>query len=81
MDIPVGDRWAAFVEAAVQSGRYISATDLITEGLRLVEEREIKLVMLRQALADSVAEDDWTDDADVDAGLDAFESELGAASG
>ncbi len=47
MNVSVGQKWEAFVAAAVESGRYGSASDIVREGLRLVEEREAKLAALR----------------------------------
>ncbi len=43
MNVSIGDRWQAFVERVVQAGRYASASEVVREGLRLVEEREAKL--------------------------------------
>ncbi len=40
MNVSLGDRWEKFVEATVQRGRYNSASEVVREGLRLVEERE-----------------------------------------
>lgn len=55
MNVSVGDRWEGFVEAVVKSGRYGSASEVVREGLRLVEEREGKLVALRETLNASIA--------------------------
>ena len=81
MDISLDDHWASFVAATVQSGRFASASDLVAEGLRLVQQREAKLSSLKQTLADAIAEDDWLDDAEMDAALDAHEAKLRLASG
>jgi antitoxin ParD1/3/4 len=42
MNVSIGDRWEAFIDAAVKNGRYASASGVVREGLRLVEEREAK---------------------------------------
>ena len=55
MNVSVGDRWESFVSDIVKSGRYGSASEVVREGLRLVEEREAKMVALRQTLAESIA--------------------------
>lgn len=55
MNVSVGNRWEEFVEEAVRSGRYGSASEVVREGLRLVEEREAKLVALRETLEASIA--------------------------
>ena len=56
MNVSVGDRWQQFVDEIVRSGRYGSASEVVREGLRLVEEREAKLQALRDTLNASIAE-------------------------
>jgi len=56
MNVSIGDRWERFVEQAVKAGRYGSASEVVREGLRLVEEREAKLKALRATLEASIAE-------------------------
>lgn len=56
MNVSIGNRWEGFVESIVKSGRYGSASEVVREGLRLVEEREAKLQALRQTIEASVAE-------------------------
>jgi antitoxin ParD1/3/4 len=48
----LGEHFWSFVEAKVAEGRYASATDVVRAGLRLLEEREAKLVALRAALVE-----------------------------
>ena len=55
MNVSVGDRWEKFVEQAVKAGRYGSASEVVREGLRLVEEREAKLRALRATLDAALA--------------------------
>ncbi|EBV3600133.1 type II toxin-antitoxin system ParD family antitoxin [Salmonella enterica subsp. enterica serovar Virchow] len=55
MNVSVGHRWEEFVEEAVRSGRYGSASEVVREGLRLVEEREAKLLALREKLDASIS--------------------------
>lgn len=55
MNVSIGDRWERFVEQAVKTGRYGSASEVVREGLRLVEEREAKLQALRATLEASIA--------------------------
>ena len=50
MNVSIGKRWEEFVEGIVQDGRYGSASEVVREGLRLVEEREAKLAALRQTI-------------------------------
>ena len=48
--VAIGEHFADFIERQVAQGRYSSATDVVTAGLRLLEERETKLEALRTAL-------------------------------
>ena len=68
MNVSIGKRWEDFVEKVVEDGRYGSASEVVREGLRLVEEREAKLASLRQTL-----------DASIAAGGNVSDDELGAA--
>jgi antitoxin ParD1/3/4 len=46
----LGDHFDAFVTSQIASGRYQNATDVVRSGLRLLEEREVRLQALRHAL-------------------------------
>ena len=59
MNVSVGSRWEEFIEAVVKEGRYGSASEVVREGLRLVEERETKLRNLRQHLQAAIDENVW----------------------
>ena len=48
--VAIGDHFADFIERQIAQGRYGSATDVVTAGLRLLEEHEIRLEALRTAL-------------------------------
>lgn len=48
--ISLGEHFADFVGAQVQSGRYGSASDVVRAGLRLLEEHEARVQVLREAL-------------------------------
>ncbi len=54
MNVSVGERWEGFVDDIVKAGRYNSASEVVREGLRLVEEREEKLKWLREKLNGSI---------------------------
>lgn len=56
MNVSIGERWEDFVISAVKTGRYNSASEVVREGLRLVEEREAKLLNLRETLNSSISE-------------------------
>ncbi|MCZ8179183.1 MAG: type II toxin-antitoxin system ParD family antitoxin [Rhizobium sp.] len=55
MNVSLDDRWEKFVEETVRTGRFGSASEVILEGLRLVEQREMKISGLRKELADAIA--------------------------
>jgi antitoxin ParD1/3/4 len=57
-------------------GRHGWASEVLREGLRLVEEREAKLAALRATLEASIAEGGAGTDDDLDRELDAKEAEL-----
>lgn len=68
MNVSVGERWEGFLNGIVRKGRYGSASEVVREGLRLVEEREAKLQALRDTLNASIDRggshsDDEVDDA------------------
>lgn len=78
MNVSLGERWEGFVDTVLKAGRYGSASEVVREGLRLVEEREAKLAALRETLEASIARGGEHTDADVDAHLDAEMSKLAA---
>ena len=79
MNVSVGKRWETYVASLVASGRYGSASEVIREGLRLVEEREKRLEALRATIAASIERGGSHTDEEVAAGigatLDAMEAE------
>ena len=76
MNVSIGDRWEQFVDRIVQSGRYNSASEVVREGLRLVEEREAKLRALQETLDASIAEGGSLSDDDIAIAIDAKAAEL-----
>lgn len=48
--ISLDDHFASFLNEQVGTGRYRSASEVVRAGLRLLEEREIQLSVLRAAL-------------------------------
>ena len=75
MNVSVGDRWQAFVDELVKSGRYGSVSEVVREGLRLVEEREQKLQALRDTINRSIERGGSVTPEEVDARLDARAAE------
>ncbi|MGB8279210.1 MAG: type II toxin-antitoxin system ParD family antitoxin [Methylovirgula sp.] len=78
MNLSVGRHWEEFVDDLVKTGRYASATEVMQEGLRLVQEREAKLKALRDTIEASIAEGGENTDEDVSAFLDQKYKELKA---
>jgi antitoxin ParD1/3/4 len=76
MNVSIGDRWQGFVDQIVKDGRYGSASEVVREGLRLVEEREAKLVALRTMLDASIAAGGEVTDEELDGALAAKGAEL-----
>ena len=50
--VSLGDHFTGFIEAQVAQGRYGSASDVMRAGLRLLEEREARLAVVRAALVE-----------------------------
>jgi antitoxin ParD1/3/4 len=76
MNVSIGQRWEGFVDSVVRSGRYGSASEVVREGLRLVEEREARLRALRDTIDAAVAEGGSVTDEDMGASLQAHAEAL-----
>lgn len=48
--LTLGEHWDQFIKSKVKDGRYSSASELIRDSLRLLEEHELKRESLIQAL-------------------------------
>lgn len=48
--VSLGNHFADFIDAQVETGRYGSASDVVRAGLRLLEEHEAKVRILQDAL-------------------------------
>lgn len=80
MNVSVGERWEKFVAEVVAAGRYGSASEVVREGLRMVEEREAKLKALRDEIQEALASDEWYTEAEVDRAISEVATELSARS-
>lgn len=52
----LGSQLEGFVTKLVETGRYNSKSEVLREGIRLIQEREAKLAVLDQALAKGIAD-------------------------
>jgi antitoxin ParD1/3/4 len=59
MNVSVGKHWEEFIDGLVKSGRYGSASEVMRQGLRLVEADEAKLKSLRDEIQAAIDEDVW----------------------
>ena len=48
--VSLGDHFADFIDAQVSSGRFGSASEVVRAGLRLLEEHDMRLASVRNAL-------------------------------
>ena len=71
----LGEHFDGFIAHQIESGRYSSASEVIRAGLRILEDSESKLSVLRQMLADG--EDSGT----AEYSIDSFIAELDEESG
>ena len=54
--LSLGRHWETFIRAEVESGRYGSASEVVRDALRTLEERKQSLDALRAHLAQGAAE-------------------------
>jgi antitoxin ParD1/3/4 len=69
MNVSIGERWEAFIAEQLRLGRYASQSEIVREGLRLVEEREARLAGLKQSVAAALEEDVRYEASDVETHL------------
>lgn len=54
----LGPKLESFVAKLVETGRYNSKSEVLREGIRLIQEREARMALLDQALARGIADDE-----------------------
>ncbi len=52
--ISLGDYFESFVESSITKGRYNNASEVIRAGLRLLEEEESKIKVLKTAIQEGI---------------------------
>jgi antitoxin ParD1/3/4 len=71
--VTIGSHYEKFISQQVAQGRFGSASEAIRAGLRLLEERETKLSLLRRALIEG--EDSGTSDYSLNSLVDEIDSD------
>jgi antitoxin ParD1/3/4 len=72
----LGPHFSAFVQTQLASGRYNSASEVLRDALRLMEERERRLASLDRAIERGMADTDASRVHDLDDVFDALDAEL-----
>ena len=52
--ISLGTHFESFIEYSVNDGRFNNASEVVRAGLRLLEEEENKLIVLRKAIHEGI---------------------------
>ena len=55
MSYAVGEYFEGFIRNQVERGRFNNASEVVREGLRLVEEREARLHLLKRDIAEALS--------------------------
>jgi len=52
--ISLGDHFENFIESTISKGRYSNASEVVRAGLRLLEEEENRILLLRDAIKEGI---------------------------
>lgn len=74
--IVLSEHFQSFIAEQVEEGRYGSASDVVRAGLRLLEDREMRLARLRAALIEG-EQSGMAEEFDIDAFIAAKAKEEG----
>ena len=53
--VALGPHFEEFIQTSISSGRYNNASEVVRSGLRLLEEQEQKMAVLRSAIEEGLA--------------------------
>ncbi|MGO1394188.1 MAG: type II toxin-antitoxin system ParD family antitoxin [Halomonas sp.] len=76
--LSLGEHWEVFIRNEVSSGRYGSASEVVRDALRAMEERKSKLEVLRTHLAQGAKQasaGEFVDEFSMDALINDLDSE------
>lgn len=76
--LSLGEHWEVFIRNEVAGGRYGSASEVVRDALRTMEERKSKLEALRSHLAQGAKQanvSEFVDDFSMDALINDLDSE------
>lgn len=68
ISVALGNHFEDFIQASILSGRYNNASEVVRSGLRLLEEQEQKMAVLRSAIQEGL-DSGIVEDFDPDAHL------------
>ena len=71
--VALGPHFEAFIQSSILSGRYNNASEVVRSGLRLLEEREQKMTILRAAIEEGL-DSGVVEDFDAEAFLEAMKA-------
>ena len=52
--ISLGNHFESFIESTIAKGRFSNASEVVRAGLRLLEEEENRIIVLRNAIRDGI---------------------------
>lgn len=64
--LSLGEHWEAFIKNEVSSGRYGSASEVVRDALRGLEEQKTKLDLLRAHLSEGAKQGEFIEDFNLD---------------
>lgn len=76
--LSLGEHWEVFIKNEISSGRYGSASEVVRDALRAMEERKSKLEALRSHLmqgAEQAKAGDFVDDFSMEALINDLDNE------
>ena len=69
ISVSISDEMKDFVADVIQSGAYSNASEVFRDGLRAVQERQMRLQALRKHVQKAIAEEERYSDDEVEAFL------------